>query len=153
MRAPKSVVDLLSYRLLRLSNTLGLYSSRRYRKEFDVTLPEWRVISIIASEEPTSARDISRVLATDKAWVGHTVESLRRRGYVTRSSDKQDARRTLLNLTRQGRETHDAILSVALRRQRRLAATLADGRFESLIASLDRLQAEADRMLEELDPS
>jgi DNA-binding MarR family transcriptional regulator len=153
MRAPKSVVDLLSYRLLRLSNTLGLYSSRRYRKEFDVTLPEWRVISIIASEEPTSARDISRVLATDKAWVGHTVESLRRRGYVTRSSDKQDARRTLLNLTRQGRETHDAILAVALRRQRRLAATLSDGRFESLIASLDQLQAEADRMLEELDPS
>jgi DNA-binding MarR family transcriptional regulator len=153
MREPKSVADLLSYRLLRLSNTLGLYSSRRYRQEFDVTLPEWRVISIIASCEPTSARDISRVLATDKAWVGHTVEGLRQRGFVVCTSDKHDARRTLLSLTRQGREMHDAILAIARRRQRRLAATLPDGLFDSLTSSLDRLQLEADRMLEELDVS
>ena len=72
MREPKSVTDLLSSRLLRLSNTLGLYSSRRYRSQFGVTLPEWRVLSIIALQRTTSARDISLTLATDKAWVGLT---------------------------------------------------------------------------------
>ena len=102
MREPKSVTDLLTYRLLRLSNTLGLYSSRRYRSQFDVTLPEWRVLSIIALLETTSARDISRALATDKAWVGLTVQKLERRGFVRRVSDKQDGRRTLVSLTRQG---------------------------------------------------
>lgn len=151
MREPKSVADLLAYRLLRLSNTFGLYSNRRYRQEFGVTLPEWRVMSIIASCEPTTARDISRVLATDKGWVSLTVEKLRRRGFVIRSSDKQDARRALLNLTKQGRDLHDAILSVARRRQRRLAAALPDGVIDTLTATLDRLQAEADRMLAELD--
>ena len=153
MREPKTVTDLLTYRVLRLSNTFGLYASRRYREQFGVTLPEWRVMSIIASCEPTTAREISNVLATDKAWVGLSVERLQRRGFVTRTSDVQDARRTLIGFTRQGKEMHNAILSVARRRQRRLLATLPDGAAATLIASLDRLQAEADRMLSELDAS
>jgi DNA-binding MarR family transcriptional regulator len=153
MQKPISITDLLSTRLLRLSNTLALYSARHYRQLFGVTLPEWRVMSIVASRDGTTARDISRVLATDKAWVGLSVKSLARRGYLTRASDKQDTRRVLLSLTRQGKEIHDAIMAVARRRQRRLLATLPDGAADTLSASLDRLQAEADQMLHELDTS
>jgi DNA-binding MarR family transcriptional regulator len=153
MQKPMSITDLLSTRLLRLSNTLALYSSRRYRQQFGVTLPEWRVMSIIASRDGLSARDISRALATDKAWVGLSVKSLARRGYLTRASDAKDTRRVLLSLTRQGKQMHDQIMSVARQRQRRLRATLPDGAADMLSASLDRLQAEADRMLEELDTS
>jgi len=151
MQTPRSIIELLSSRVLRLSNTLGLYASRRYRDQFGVTLPEWRVMSIIAWYEPTTARDISRVLATDKGWVGLSVERLRRRGFVACSSDKKDARRILVSLTERGSAKHDAILSAALQRQRRLMSVLADGAADTVIASLDRLQAEADKMLEELD--
>ena len=151
MHEPKSVADLLTYRILRLSNTFALYSGRRYREQFGLTLPEWRVISIIAARGTTTARDISRVLATDKGWVGLSVTKLKRRGFVTRSSDKQDARRTLLSLTELGRKKHNEVLSAARRRQRRLLATLPEGAAETLVASLDRLQAEADRMLEEYE--
>ena len=153
MQEPMSVADLLTYRFLRLSNTLGLYASRRYREEFGISLPEWRVMSIVALREPTTARDVSRVLATDKGWVGLSLERLRRRGYLTRSSDKQDARRTLVNLTEKGRRLHNAILSVARWRQQRLLATLSPGAAATLTASLDRLQLEADHMLEELEAS
>jgi len=153
MREPKTVVDFLTYRVLRLSNTFGLYASRRYRDQHGMTLPEWRVMSIIASCQPTTAREISRVLVTDKAWVGLSVEKLQRRGFITRSVDPKDARRTPVSLTRKGQEMHDAILAIARRRQRRLLAALPKGTAETLIACLDRLQAEADRMLEELDTS
>lgn len=95
MQKPASITDLLSTRLLRLSNTLALYSARHYRQLFGVTLPEWRVMSIVASRGGTTARDISRVLATDKAWVGLSVKRLARRGYLTRAADKQDSRRIL----------------------------------------------------------
>jgi len=153
MQKPISTIDLLSTRLLRLSNTLALYSGRHYRQLFGVTLPEWRVMSIVAARDRITARDISRVLATDKAWVGLSVKKLARRGYLTRSADKQDTRRVLLSLTRQGREIHDAIMGVARRRQRRLLAALPDGAADILSVSLDRLQAEADQMLKELDTS
>jgi len=153
MQKPTSTADLLSTRVLRLSNTLALYSARHYRQLFDVTLPEWRVMSTVASRDGATARDVSRMLATDKAWVGLSVKRLARRGYLTRSSDKQDSRRVLLSLTRQGKEIHDAILTVARRRQRRLLAALPDGAADILTASLDRLQAEAELMLKELDTS
>lgn len=151
MREPKSVTDLLTYRLLRLSNTLGLYSSRRYREDLNVTLPEWRVMSIIALLETTSAQEISRSVSTDKAWVGLTVQKLEKRGFVRRVTDKQDGRRTLVSLTRQGKDVHDVILANAKRRQRRLLAALGEKDADTVIAGLERLQAEADRMLEELD--
>ncbi len=153
MREPRSVADMVSYRVLRLSNTFALYAARRYREQFDITLPEWRVMSIIGVAEPTTARDISRVLATDKAWVGLSVERLERRGYVTRTPDERDARRILIWLAKPGREMHDAILAVARQRQRRLLATLPKGAAEVLVASLDRLQTEADRMLDEFNAS
>ena len=150
MREPKSATDLLTYRLLRLSNTLGLYSNRRYRKDYGVTLPEWRVLSIIALLKSTSAGDIARALATDKAWVGLTVEKLGRRGFIDRSLDKEDLRRTLLGLTMRGREVHDAIMANARRRQERLLGALPDGTVDVLIDCIDRLQSEADQMLEEV---
>ena len=153
MQKPPSITELLSTRVLRLSNTLALYSSRRYRQQFGVTLPEWRVMSIVASRDGTTARDISRELATDKAWVGLSVKRLARRGFLTRSADQQDTRRVLLSLTKQGKQIHDAIMSVARQRQRRLRACLPEGAADVLSASLDRLQAEAERMLEELDSS
>ncbi len=151
MQEPKSVIDLLTYRVLRLSNTFGLYAGRRYRDEFEVSLPEWRVMSIIAMRETTSAREISRILATDKAWVGLSVEALRQRGFVNTMADARDKRRTLVTLSAEGAKVHDAILAIARRRQRRLLATLPPGAADTLIACLDQLQAEADRMLDELD--
>jgi DNA-binding MarR family transcriptional regulator len=151
MKKPASISDLLSTRVLRLSNTLALYSGRKYRQLFGVSLPEWRVMSIVASRDGITARDVSRVLATDKAWVGLSVKSLARRGFLTRSADRHDTRRVLLSLTGKGKELHDAIMAVARRRQRRLLAALPGGAAEVLNASLDRLQAEADLMLKELD--
>ena len=149
MRQPTPVIDLLSSRFLRLSNTLGLYASRRYREEFGISLPEWRVLSIIASSEPTTARDVSRILATDKGWVGTTAESLRRRGLVAGAPDRNDGRRMLLSLTPAGRKLHEAVLAVARWRQRRLLRCLPEGGGEQLIEYLDLLQAEADAMLAE----
>ena len=151
MQEPKSAADLLTYRLLRLSNSLGLYSSRRYRRDFDVTLPEWRVLSVIAAQETTTARDISLTLATDKGWVSLSVDRLVSRGFVRRSPDKLDLRRSLLTLTAEGRRLHDTIMANARRRQKRLLGALTPGTIDQLIASLERLQAEADRMLDELD--
>jgi len=149
MKNPTSVTNFLSSRLLRLSNTLGIYASRRYRDEFGITLPEWRVLSVIAFSEPTTAREISRHLATDKGWVGLSAESLRKRGLVAGSPDERDGRRILLTLTEDGRRLHDAVVVVAMQRQERLLASLPEGAADILSECLERLQAEADAMLDE----
>jgi DNA-binding MarR family transcriptional regulator len=149
MKKPDSVINFLTSRVLRLSNTLGLYASRRYRDEFGLTLPEWRCLSIIAYSSPITAREVSRILATDKGWVGLSADSLRRRGYVSATPDKRDRRRTLLTLTEEGRKKHEAVLAASTWRQERLMACLPDGAGDLLIECLDRLQAEAERMVEE----
>lgn len=149
MKKPDSVISFVTSRVLKLSNTLGLYSSRRYRDEFGLTLPEWRVLSVVAYSEPTTAREISRILATDKGWIGLSADSLRRRGYVCGTPDERDRRRTLLTLTEEGRKKHEAVLAVSTWRQERLMACLPDGAGDLFIECLERLQAEAEKLLEE----
>ncbi|OJY35950.1 MAG: hypothetical protein BGP06_19110 [Rhizobiales bacterium 65-9] len=133
-----------------MSNSLGLYSSRLYRQEFQVTLPEWRVMSVIAAQDKATARDVSRALATDKAWVGMTVKTLMKRGFLIRSPDARDSRRILLSLTELGREKHDAILNLARKRQQRLKSVLAPDKARVFVECLKLLQVEADAMLREL---
>ena len=101
--------------------------------------------------ESLSTREVSRILATDKGWVGLSAERLRRRGYVSGWPDERDGRRTFLGLTEEGRKKHDAILAVSQWRQRRLLASLPDDAAATLIECLDRLQLEADRMLGETE--
>lgn len=107
-------------------------------------------MSIVASRDKTTAREVSRVLATDKAWVAMTVRALAEQGYLTRSSDKEDTRRVLLSLTEAGRKLHDRILSLARVRHKRLLAALPPDGIKLFSACLDLLQAEADAMLTEL---
>jgi DNA-binding MarR family transcriptional regulator len=149
MKKPDTVISFVTSRVLKLSNTLGLYSSRRYRDEFELTLPEWRVLSVVAYSQPTTAREISRILATDKGWIGLSADSLRRRGYVLGTPDKRDRRRTLLTLTDEGWKKHEAVLSVSTWRQERLLGCLPEGAADLFIECLDRLQAEADKLMEE----
>lgn len=151
MKKPQSTYGFLSYRLLRVANTIGLYASRRYRDEFEMTLPEWRVLSVIAAHEPTTARDVSTILATDKGWVSLSANGLRRRGFLTGETDPNDARRFLLRLTEEGWKKHNAIMVLALQRQQRLLDCLPAGSAELFVECLDRLQAEADAMLEEVE--
>ena len=127
MKKPDTVISFVTSRVLKLSNTLGLYSSRRYRDEFELTLPEWRVLSVVAYSQPTTAREISRILATDKGWIGLSADSLRRRGYVLGTPDKRDRRRTLLTLTEEGWKKHEAVLAVSTWRQERLLGCLPEG--------------------------
>ncbi len=55
-------------------------------------------------------------------------------------------------MTKLGREKHDAIMAVARQRQKRRLAALPPNMAEAFGACLDRLQREAETMLEELGP-
>lgn len=64
------------------------------------------------------ARDDERATSAGRwrparTWVGLPVQKPEKRGFLRRVSDKPDARRTLVGLTRQGKEVHDAIMANA----------------------------------------
>ena len=60
--APVDVTRFLSYRILALSNTLGRWAAREYPARFGLTLPQWRILSVIATRGAPTAQEIGETV-------------------------------------------------------------------------------------------
>jgi DNA-binding MarR family transcriptional regulator/GNAT superfamily N-acetyltransferase len=80
---------------------LGLLDRGLLGSEY--TLTEARVLYELARRERSSAADISRELGLDAGYLSRMLRNFARRGYVTRSQSRKDARRSWLGLTARGR--------------------------------------------------
>jgi DNA-binding MarR family transcriptional regulator len=118
-----------------LANKLSRGASAIYRREFDVGINDWRVMSQLALEPGIPASRICAVVGLDKAVVSRSLAVLEQHGLVVGA----DTRRRLMSLTPAGRTLHDRIILVALERERRLVECLSATERETLIDLLGRL--------------
>ena len=127
--------DFLPYRLSVLANTVSRGLARLYAERFDVTVPEWRVLAALGSFGAMSANGVAARTAMDKVQVSRAVARLIGNGRLARELDPADRRRAVLDFTEAGRAVYQAIVPLALDRERTLVAGLgaADRR------TLDRL--------------
>src|ERR1700752_810675 len=98
-RAAPGIRELLSYRLHRVANLLSRGAEMRYRREFGVSLWEWRTVALLGgAHEPQSLNDLARAAGVDKAQMSRVVSGLRARRLVSRETDANDARGIRLSL-------------------------------------------------------
>lgn len=138
-----SALDLNTYvphHLTVIANRWSRGSSRIYLKRFGIGVNEWRIISMIAVEPGVSAQRASVVTSVDKGIVSRAVKEMEAQGLVTASPDQDDARKTLLTLTKKGYALHDRVVAVALERQRRLLNGLSEEEVRQLARLLGRIR-------------
>lgn len=135
----------LPYRLSRLTNRISRSIARIYSERFDLTIPEWRVLAILAEYPGISASEVAERAAMDKVAVSRAVTRLRRGGRVTRKFEPDDRRRSSLDLTVDGRAVHARIVPLAKAYEAAILGQLnADERamLDSLLHRLDALNLE-----------
>src|SRR5688572_33081219 len=72
--------DLLSYRVHMVANLLSRGAELRYRREFGVSLWEWRTIALLgASGEALSLGHLARSAGIDKSQMSRVVSGLAKR--------------------------------------------------------------------------
>ena len=139
--------DFLPYRLSILSNTVSTTIAHAYEKRFGLSIPEWRVIAILGRFPGLSAVEVAERTLMDKVAVSRAVTKLVKNGRIDREFADADRRRSILNLSAEGRRVHDEIAPLALRFERELLEGLDEGEIEALDRIMDRLLARA-RMLD-----
>jgi len=144
---PVDITTLISYRVLVFSGTLARWAAREYLHNFDLKLPEWRIISIVGARGPISANEVSEIISIDKAWISRTIPALVKRNLVRLQADAQDRRRKMLTLTPKGAEIHKKLSRISRARQDRLFQSLKATDVAKLQSILATLQAEAEKML------
>lgn len=135
----------LPYRLSILSNRVSRAIARRYAKTFNLTIPEWRVVAVLAQRPGMTAKETAEATEMDKVAVSRAVARLVRARRVAALADAGDGRRQLLRLTAQGEALHARIAPIALASEQRLLEHLSARERSQLDALLDRLLEAAAR--------
>ena len=106
--------DLLSYRLHTVANLLSRGAELRYRREFGVSLWEWRSVALLGGAEGAlSLNELARSAGIHKSQMSRVVSSLADRGLVLRKADSEDGRGVRLELSRSGRKLYDGLIRAA----------------------------------------
>jgi DNA-binding MarR family transcriptional regulator len=131
--------DFLPYRLSVLSNRVSTAIAKDYSDQFQLSIPEWRVMCILGEEQEISAVDIVERTVMDKVAVSRAVSKLTEKGRVQKHVSDNDKRRSLVKLTDEGLELYQKVLPIARDYERKILARLTEDDQQHLRALLDKL--------------
>lgn len=140
------ITDLVSYRLGRVANLASRGAALRYRRQFGVSLMEWRIVALLGGFAPMSLNDVAKEAGLDKGQASRTVSALRERGIIARGVAAADARLVALSLTAKGERLYRGLIAAAAERNDAFAAALTREERACLDRALDKL-AEVARAL------
>jgi len=139
--APLELEHFLPYRLSILSNTVSQSIASDYEQRFQLSMTEWRVMTILARFPELSAREVVERTAMDKVAVSRAVARLVNAGRVDRSVHDDDKRRSVLKLSDAGWAIHDEVAPMARGHEQELLARLSEDEKGQLERILDKLMA------------
>lgn len=135
--------NFLPYRLSILSNTVSSAIAIAYDKRFGLSIPEWRVIAVLGRFPGLSAVEVADRTMMDKVAVSRAVSKLLKNGRLDREFADADRRRSILNLSEEGRRVHDGVAPLALKFEADLLEGLSDEEITALNSTIERLMARA----------
>ncbi|MBS3958796.1 MAG: MarR family transcriptional regulator [Xanthomonadaceae bacterium] len=135
----------LPYRLSVLSNRISADIARLYDKRHGLSIPEWRVIAVLARRPGLSASEVALRTAMDKVAVSRAVSALLDDGRILRETDTDDRRRSVLRLSEAGRAIYADVAPRAMAYEQRLLDALRPDERQAL----DRLLARMEQVTED----
>jgi len=158
MKPPSSTTELpgirelLSYKLHVVANLLSRGAELRYRREFGVSLWEWRTIALLGgAREPQSLNALAAAAGIDKSQMSRVISGLAARTLVLRAIDADDARGVRLTLTRAGRHLYHGLIRAAAERNDAFLACLNARERTVFEDALDKLAARAKQFIDRED--
>lgn len=133
----------LPYRLSVLSHTISTTIAKAYESRFGVSIPEWRVIAILGRFPGLSAVEVADRTMLDKVAVSRAVTKLIKNGRIDREFADADRRRSILNLSADGKKVHDEIAPLALAFELELLQGIAAHDLDTFNVVLERLLGKA----------
>lgn len=147
--ASLNVEDFLTFRITRLANALRTNLTKRYLADFDLSLPEWRLLALVARFAPLRFSEVTSRSSMDKGQVSRTLRVMEKRGLTKLKTIRQRGSRAtealaapvLVSITAKGRALYKAVLPVARKRQAELLLSLSESERRALYGALDKLFA------------
>lgn len=133
----------LPYRLSITSNLVSDRIARTYETLFGLSIPEWRLVAVIAEAGAITQAELGERTRMDKVSVSRAAIALTARGVLARAPNASDRRSHHLSLTREGQALYEAVAPKALAMEAELFARFTPGELDTFTAMLRRIDAAA----------
>ncbi|WP_210357900.1 MULTISPECIES: MarR family winged helix-turn-helix transcriptional regulator [Sphingomonas] len=142
MGEPRLVLDeFLPFRLSVTSNLVSGLIARAYQSLFGLSIPEWRLITVIAESGGITQQAIGARTRMDKVTVSRAAIALVERGLLARQDNPDDRRSHLLDLTEAGRALYAAVAPKALDLEARIFSRFPRDEVAAFSDMLHRIEA------------
>ena len=141
----------LPYRLSVLSNIVSSAIAAAYRQRFALTIPEWRVLAVLARYPGLAAREVAERTQMDAVAVSRAVTRLLRDGRLRRTRARADRRRSVLQVSDAGAAVYGKIAPLALRYEQALLDGLTPAERASVDRALGKLTERARLLARQLE--
>lgn len=116
MKEPTRKFDLNDYvpcQLAALTHSITRSVASVLKDRHNISLPEWKVIAIVAGKPGLSAVDVAQQAQMDTVAVSRAVTKLMDRNLIVRRFGREDRRRSILDLSAEGRKWYERIVPLA----------------------------------------
>ncbi len=127
--------------LLRDNSKRILRATAKRLKPHGVTLPQYYLLREIWREDGPTQRALSQRVGIAEPTIALTLDLLERNGFVTRSRNTEDRRKSNVLLTDQGRELREVAYTIAADVLDKALVRLSDTEVESLRSLLQRMKS------------
>ena len=131
----------LPYRLSVAANAVSELIARAYEDQFDLSIPQWRLLAVLADEEPLTQQALCGRTRMDKVTVMRAARGLQQRHLVKRLPNATDGRSHRLVMTDAGKRLYGQIAPLALDYEAKLLADIESkdiARLERLLKQLEQ---------------
>lgn len=129
----------------RVSSTLA----RMYKERYGLSVVGWRVLAVLNSESPLSAKQVSERTAMNAVNVSRAVAHLATLGMVRRGSNARDYRQVLLSPSKKGLAAYREVVPLAIAIEEELLRGMQGAERELLVQAMRILSRNAAARLPE----
>src|ERR1044072_8861166 len=133
--------DFIPYRLSFTSNLVSGAIASAYEALFGLTIPEWRLVAVIAETGGITQQAIGVGTRMDKVTVSRAAVALFERGLVERVPHSGGRCSHLLVLSAEGRELYGQVAPKALELEARIFGAFDEQQLKDFVAMLRRIEA------------
>lgn len=141
--------DWIPFQCSVITNRVSATLARMYMEEFGLTVVEWRIVAVLGSHPPMSAKVLAESTAMDQVSITRAVASLVKKRLVSRRTDSEDRRRVVLRLSKSGLEAYGRVVPLARAIEVALVSSLSRSTLAELRAALEKVVERANQVLSE----
>ena len=140
--------DFLPLKLMKAAQGIQLAFTRQLGQDLDIGIAEWRLLTALDNQTDIAANEVAAIAGMDKVQVSRAVSRALGHRLVSRRRDQEDRRRTVLNLTDDGRKVVEASKPLAQKFDEALRDKLGISSVGELEKQLNALNKIAEQWLE-----